>query len=279
MTSQDQRYALVHDGTVFVCLTREDVGGNWESVNVSAVYGGNEVPFEARHRGQLRGGYWFTGPGDDAPDALVLRLPERRRTIGYKLTDDRLKGTMPETLTPEEYRPLWDDESTSYDPVAVNVYEAVTEPFTEEPKTVTGFLRLDGQPWPETGFDWSAEIPYELGYQPAYLHLFPGHIAEEFPKALEKHLEARGDVPYCFVKTGYLETHVQVGQVQRKIEIRVPYRIVGATFAQALEERARLVRDADAQVDAITQHVCPTCNGSGTDIPKSPEPKRRRRGR
>jgi hypothetical protein len=279
MTTQDQRYALVHDGQVFVCLDYRDLSGAWETSLVSGRYGDTEIPFERRENGNSnsQGGYWFAGRADDAPDAVIVRQPERQKTTGYKLTDERLKGAMPETLTPDEYRPLWDEDSDQYDPVAVKVYEAVTEPFTPEPKVITGILRLDGKPWPESPLTWVAKLPSALSYQRAYLHLFPGHIDEKFPESVEKLLEARGDVGYCFVKPGHLEIHVRVGQVSRKIEHRLPYRIEGPNFAEALKRRERAIKDAEAAVDAISCHVCPTCGGSGTDIPAPAEPKRRRR--
>lgn len=276
--SQDQRYALVHDGQVFVCLDYRDLNGAWETANVSGRYGDTEIPFERRENAnQNYGGYWFAGKADDAPDAIVVREAGRQRTTGYRLTDERLKGTMPETLTPDEYRPLWDEDSDKYDPVAVKVYEAVTEPFTPEPKVITDILRLDGQAWPETSLSWVANLPSALSYQTPYLHLFPGHIAQEFPKAVEKLLEQRSDVSYCFVKSGYLEIHVRVGQVTRKVEHRLPYRIEGPTFAEALKRRDDEIKKAVAAVEGISCHLCPTCGGSGTDIPAPVEPKRRRR--
>ena len=276
--SQDQRYALVDNGQVFVCLDYKDLNGAWETTNVAGCYGDTEVPFERRTNGNHNhGGYWFAGQADDAPDALVLRQPERERTIGYELVDERLAGAMPETLTVEEYQPLWDDESPDYDPVAAKVYKAVTEPYTPEPKVITDFKRLDGQPWPETGLTWVANLPSALSYQTEYLHLFPGHIQEDFSKAVETLLEKRGDVAYCFVKAGDLEIHVRVGQTSRKIEHRLPRRIEGATFAEALKRRAKVIKEAVAAVEAISSHLCPTCGGSGTDIPAPVQPKRRRR--
>lgn len=279
MTSQTQRYAIVDNDTVFVCLDYQDLSGSWETVKVFGRYGDTEIPFDKRKNGnQNHGGYWFAGEATEAPDALVLRFPERQRIVSYVLNDERVKD-MPQTLTPDEYRPLWDEDSPEYDAVACKVYEAVSETYTPDPKIIEGIQRLDGQPWPESGLTWVANLPSALTYQTAYLHLFPGYIAGSFTDFLKNHLEARPDVVYCFDKPGHFDMTIRCGQTTRKLDLRAPYRIEGATFADALARWDVEVEKAVAAVEALSLNLCPCCNGSGTKVPAPPEPKTRRRRR
>jgi hypothetical protein len=274
MTSQQQRYALVDDGEVFVHLDYNDMRGTWETGRVTAIFGTREVPMETRTGPASN--QWFACEGDTAPDAVRVDFPERKRTIAYRLADERL-ADVPAELTPDEYLKMVDEDSTSYDPLASRIYEAVTEPFTPEPNIITDFLRLDGQPRPKTDLIWEAHLPYALRYQTQYLHLFPGHIEEEFWKTLEAILEKRADVPYCFAHTGTFEVHVKVGQTMRKLYPAPPRRVEGLSLRDALRRRKKEIDRVVGEVDAMAQNVCPHCGGSGTSVPAPPQPKRRRR--
>lgn len=278
MTPQTQRYAIVDNDTVFVCLDYQDLNGSWETVKVFGRYGDTEIPFDKRQNAnQNHGGYWFAGEATEAPDALVLRFPERTRTLAYKLNDERIRD-MPDTLTPEEFNARWDEDSRDYDPVVAKVYEPVTERYSPDAKVIDDIQRLDGVPWPESGLTWTANLPSALSYQTAYLHLFPGYI-QGFTDFLKKHLEARPDVAYCFDKSGHFDMTIRCGQVTRKLDLRAPYRIEGATFAEALSRWDAEVKKAEAAVEALSQNLCPCCNGSGTKVPAPVEPKTRRRRR
>jgi hypothetical protein len=270
-------FVLVHEGKLFVGLPCRAYRLS-EAATAVAVFDGREVVMErAVSPASVPYSYWFTCAGDDAPDRIEVRSPTITRTIGYRLADERVSGTMPATLTVDEYNAAWDEDNPKYDPVVSRVYEAVREPFTPEPTVIDGWTRLDGEPWPETDLHWVVRLPHELSGQAMYGHLFPGHIAGSFKEHLAELLQARDDVQYCFDRADGLELTVRSGQVSRKLLLRPPYRIEAPNFRRALELWAAGIEAAEDAVAAISGAVCPACNGSGTTVPAPKQAKRGRR--
>lgn len=240
---------------------------------------------------------WYHAPHDFDPDSSVVEVerPSRWKTVGYHLaiSGASLDG-YERDLDTEEYEELCEDDAR-----ASALYEPTREEEPAEIEEVRGpWLVIDGSPPPQTERQWRASLPWELRYQPEYLHLFPGHL-DGFRAAAKEALEAVDGVSAYISSGGPISVYVKLAlprldplekweagpnlrgssararrrllerhnsgiqQVTRSLEIPCADNIYGATLVEGLVAWDESLAEIVAYVRAIVAQRCPTCEGRG----------------
>ncbi|HET9893752.1 MAG TPA: hypothetical protein VFQ44_02350 [Streptosporangiaceae bacterium] len=275
----DTKYVLHHDGTWFYYLGRQ-----------------YDFKFSRPHAdGETMTQVWETGWFSTDHEAEVISMVSQALgdVTGYTLDDpDRESVRYPRTLTPDEYSSRFD-----YDDDDRMLYSAVRRAGTVIGRVVEGpWLRLDGEPPPDDGHSWVAELPYELQYRHEYRHLFPGympgfrdamgqmikslpHVRYCFPaKRLEQQygFEVTLEIPFDKPQSEYRpalnrdgsESRSRRGRmvpvkVTRRLEFTVPYVIKAANRAAAAAEWDRRETEIREAIAGASVAACSACMGHG----------------
>lgn len=239
---------------------------------------------------------WWSAGHEGAEITIVT--PGRGVITGYRLDDPATASERyPLELTEAEYdqwRDLDDDE------LVFQLYSAVTVPGEPQAVPVDGpWLRLDGEPQPDDGRSWIAELPYELRYRTEYRHLFPGYLVG-FRDAMGSIVKALPGVRFVLPAKRYAGSSETVGfdvtievpfdkpqseykparnldgsrsrsrkgrtvpvLATRHLVLTVPYRIDAANRALAAAEWDRREAEIRAAVAEVSVAACSACMGHG----------------
>jgi hypothetical protein len=138
---------------------------------------------------RVRGEWWKTS---GRLVTLTAQHADKTTTTGYEIEDpSAVSERFPATLTVAKYEDRTDDEDDYTTAPERSLYRPITR--TEPGKAImvdlSGTVELDGEPAPDDGRTWVAQLPYELSNHCELLHMFPGHL-RGFPGALRSALDA-----------------------------------------------------------------------------------------
>lgn len=274
---------LLHDDDTWFVYLGEDVS---KAASITAD-GRKMEPVEDRGKygSQVR---WWAVKGD-RPVSVVAEWAPRERTTHWVLKRG-VAEAIGESGRPDivESRD-WDDEifSRIYDPATV--VEQRDDTVIDLPDVTV----LEGEPPPDDGLTWVADLPYALKHRPEYAHLFPG-VLTGFRDALRAELAAefgefgftsagvwsrRGSDPVkvtrqvrfdppVFVprtlKSGRKSTRDKVEKfARREWSFSPPDRIEGSNRVEATNEWHRLIGEFVSEVRDGVEVPCGHCAGSG----------------
>lgn len=235
-------------------------------------------------------GQWWSHP---TLTETVVGVREGLRSVsGYRIDDQAaVSQRYPARLTVEEYRQREEGDSA-----LEGLYSAEWEPGVLERFEFarTQFVDLGaGDPEPDDGLTWVANLPYDLEKHSEIRHLFPGKLTG-FRSALAARLN---QIPGVSVYTqGKFEVYAKVGYhrpiqqwqgrrlrsggrskvrgqtveetVTRRESYSPPAEIPGGDRAAAVASwNAEMARWVDAITDMATARACAVCKGTGVVRP------------
>lgn len=205
-----------------------------------------------------REGWWRCGV---KPDALRWDMPDRERTVEWRLPEGVTLPDFPPDMTPEERREFTATDDRDCGPLSLYERITVTEPQDPIVVDLSGAVVLRSQGPDDVqvpdGMTWKAKLPFELSERTEYLWLFPGHLSD-VRDALKKRLEAMPGI-----KSAYNHSPFKVcPKLGPSVELRLGSQIKGDNLADAVAKFERWADTIAAEVGAYRQ-PCRTCNGQG----------------
>lgn len=247
-------------------------------------------------------GWWSSPVGGlaEQPDTWTVEVekPGGTVTTHYVRTLETSDDAYPEQLTVEQYVSRRDEDDVAYDPRVQALYTAIREDQPPVREPVEGpWLRLDGEPPPDDGLTWMANLPYTLRERREYGHLFPGKLLG-FIDALREALNAIGDGVDAYTSAGKIDVYIKVWlpkrppvqdeakpilsglsrtekrrraaqlssteeRITRHLAFHAIDHVGGLNRAEAKQHWDDLLNARVGYVQALVSSPCPTCGGHG----------------